>query len=147
MPIPSTSNPIVNADALHQIWERLCQVTQRLILAKATKDSLAEVNRTSSDDENERLLHGLREEIVLLNIVKSQLEEAISKAVAQGLLTINDVSAGAKNEPNIPFMQSSVSSMMLEKVDSNGSMIEGNKGSAGALPSFGSAFSRSPTSV
>eukprot|EP00601_Ochromonadales_sp_CCMP2298_P012533 CAMPEP_0173250454 /NCGR_PEP_ID=MMETSP1142-20121109/19588_1 /TAXON_ID=483371 /ORGANISM="non described non described, Strain CCMP2298" /LENGTH=340 /DNA_ID=CAMNT_0014183203 /DNA_START=25 /DNA_END=1044 /DNA_ORIENTATION=+ len=67
------------------LWDRFCQVSQRLMLAKAAQAKLSEFHLAAPTDEKEKLLKTLGEEIVLLVIVKTQLEEALSRCFLLGL--------------------------------------------------------------
>ena len=67
------------------LWERHCQVAQRLLLARVTQAKLLELQSIAPDSEKEQLLTSLSEELVLLAVVKAQLEEAVSRCLVMGL--------------------------------------------------------------
>lgn len=67
------------------LWDRHCQIAQRLLLAKAAQSKLAEFQAVAPDTEKETILKALSEEIILLVVVKSQLEEAVSRCFRLGL--------------------------------------------------------------
>ena len=78
------------------LWERLCQISQRLLVAQTAKDKLVELQCVNPDERKVQLLQSLIDEISLVTIVKSQIEEAMSRAVSEGLNSIvaspNDIS-------------------------------------------------------
>jgi hypothetical protein len=61
------------------------------MLAKAAQAKLSEFHISSPTDEKEKLLKMLGEEIVLLVIVKTQLEEALSRCFLLGLKVCHTV--------------------------------------------------------
>lgn len=67
------------------LWDRHCQIAQRLLLAKAAQAKLQEFQATAPDSEKATILKSLNEEIVLLVVVKAQLEEAVSRCYLLGL--------------------------------------------------------------
>eukprot|EP01038_Epipyxis_sp_PR26KG_P004906 gene4906-6869_t len=75
------------------IWERLVQVSERIILANSAFVRMNDINQqqvasTLNEQElaeQEHMIHSLHDEIVLLTIVKSQLEECISRCITLGL--------------------------------------------------------------
>lgn len=77
-----------NLNYMNSMWERLCQISQRLLVATTAKDKLRELNLISPDPYKEQLMKALSDEIALVSIVKSQIEEAISRAVGDGLNSI-----------------------------------------------------------
>jgi len=71
------------AAQLNLMWERLGQITNRLELSRAAHLKLCQLQHSKPDNEKESLITSLRDEIVLLEIVQSQLEESISHANAK----------------------------------------------------------------
>lgn len=67
------------------LWDRHCQIAQRLLLAKAAQAKLQEFQSVAPDSEKAAILKALNEEIVLLVVVKAQLEEAVSRCYLLGL--------------------------------------------------------------
>jgi hypothetical protein len=132
---------IEDSDPVRVLWERLCQVTQRLVIAKAANDKLADIFKRSPDNEKKRLIDSLKEEVVLLNIVKTQLEEAVSNAVAEGLLSM-----GSNTSNSAKRGRDSANNNPSSEVDNNN---EDNDGSAifrETLPSFSVTFDSSDSS-
>jgi hypothetical protein len=82
------------------LWERQCQVAQRLLIARAAQTKLSELQNVAPDSEKEGLLGTLSEEIVLLAIVKAQLEEAVSRCFAMGLDCNTSAGGDSMDEPN-----------------------------------------------
>ena len=83
------------------LWDRHCQIAQRLLLAKAAQAKLAEFQVVAPDTEKETILKALSEEIVLLVVVKAQLEEAVSRCFRLGLdLNTSSVQAQARPPQN-----------------------------------------------
>jgi hypothetical protein len=82
------------------LWERQCQVAQRLLIARAAQTKLSELQNAAPDSEKEGLLGALSEEIVLLAIVKAQLEEAVSRCFAMGLDCNTSASGDSMDEPS-----------------------------------------------
>jgi hypothetical protein len=82
------------------LWERQCQVAQRLLIARAAQTKLSELQNVAPDSEKEGLLGTLSEEIVLLAIVKAQLEEAVSRCFAMGLDCNTSAGGDCVDDPN-----------------------------------------------
>lgn len=77
-----------NSGEVRIMWDRLCQISQRLILAKAANDRLSALQNISPDQEKKYLMKSLGDEVVLLSIVKAQLEEGVARAISRGLSTM-----------------------------------------------------------
>jgi hypothetical protein len=75
-------------------------VAQRLLIARAAQTKLSELQNAAPDSEKEGLLGALSEEIVLLAIVKAQLEEAVSRCFAMGLDCNTSASGDSMDEPS-----------------------------------------------
>ena len=73
-----------NDDKVEVLWARMCQITERLQLAVGAHKKLSELQQIEPDDQKVNLLKSLNDEMILLSIVKSQLEESIAHAVAPG---------------------------------------------------------------
>ena len=98
---------------LRFIWERFCQISQRLILAKSTQQLLKQISDSDPcDEEKKQLLTALNNEISMLSVVKLQLEEAVSRCFARDIasrvvpptlslpITTATLSTSAKNDLN-----------------------------------------------
>lgn len=59
------------------MWERLVAIYQRILLAKAVAEKMSLSQTTTPNQQRETLLKALGEEIVMLGVVKEQLEEAV----------------------------------------------------------------------
>lgn len=70
--------PILNSEQ-SIIWQKLCTVYQRLLLAKAVERKMNDIQIGYSEDGSTQLLKSLQDEILILNLVKVQLEEAMSQ--------------------------------------------------------------------
>lgn len=70
------------SDQIRVMWDRLSQLTQRYMLANATREKLLELQTSSSDNEKAVLLRSLEEECSLLAVVRSQLEEALARSLS-----------------------------------------------------------------
>jgi hypothetical protein len=75
-------------------------VAQRLLIARAAQTKLSELQNAAPDSEKEGLLGALSEEIVLLAIVKAQLEEAVSRCFAMGLDCNTSAGGDSVDDPN-----------------------------------------------
>eukprot|EP01041_Mallomonas_annulata_P000822 gene822-1599_t len=72
------------ANQLPMMWDRLCQITNRLQLAQAAHGKLTELQKKGADENKQALIISLTDELALLAIVKGQLEEAIAAAISLG---------------------------------------------------------------
>eukprot|EP01036_Dinobryon_divergens_P026419 gene26419-35068_t len=80
-PIDSSSGPL-----LRLMWERFCQISQRIIVAKSSQQLLKQLSDGDpSDPEKKQLLAALDEEVGMLVTVKGQLEEAVSRCFARDI--------------------------------------------------------------
>lgn len=61
------------------MWERLTSIYQRLLLARAVQEKISHSQVSIPNQNRETLLKSLGEEIVMLGIVKQQLEEAVTR--------------------------------------------------------------------
>lgn len=61
------------------MWERLVSIYQRTLLAKAVAEKMSQSQTTTPNQHRESLLKSLGEEIVMLGVVKEQLEEAVTR--------------------------------------------------------------------
>lgn len=61
------------------MWERLVSIYQRTLLAKAVAEKMSQSQTTTPNQHRESLLKSLGEEIVMLGVVKDQLEEAVTR--------------------------------------------------------------------
>ena len=80
------------------MWDRFCQISQRLMLAKAALDKLCKLQIIADGEDDDKdaaavsrtqqgeLISKLRTEIDLLSSRKQQLEDAISRSVSQAML-------------------------------------------------------------
>ncbi len=62
---------------MKQLWQRLCEVYQRQLLAKSVYQKLYDIHTANPSSRTEALITPLREEVVMLTVVKAQLEELI----------------------------------------------------------------------
>eukprot|EP01039_Chlorochromonas_danica_P003325 gene3325-3648_t len=60
------------------LWERLTCLYQRWLLARAARTKLSEAQVANPDYHKDALLKSLNEEIVILGVAKSQLEQAVT---------------------------------------------------------------------
>ncbi len=60
---------------MKQLWQRLCEVYQRQLLAKSVYQKLYDIHTANPSSRTEALITPLREEVVMLTVVKAQLEE------------------------------------------------------------------------
>lgn len=97
-----------NPGHVRSIWERHSSISQRLLIAKAARDQLIELQRYSPDEEKMKLLMPLIDEIALLGLAKTQLEECLERAVAQGLASNNHPVSSVTTLP-IPVVQEATS--------------------------------------
>jgi len=84
------------------MWERFCQISQRVILAKSTHQllqQLCESERNNEDSEGDqeklKLLKSLTDEISMLTEVKNQLEEAISRCFVRDISTRTSINTSS----------------------------------------------------
>lgn len=61
------------------LWERLCLVSQRLCLAKAAQAQMINATKVYPDVDNEKTLKGLCNEVVMLSMSQSYLQEALQR--------------------------------------------------------------------
>jgi hypothetical protein len=108
-PMDGSSGPL-----LRLMWERFCQISQRIIVAKSSQQLLKQLSeRDPSDPEKKQLLAALEEEVGMLATVKGQLEEAVSRCFAREIkmkTTVTSAIAPATNHPTHAVTSSSSSS-------------------------------------
>jgi hypothetical protein len=73
----------VDAEQASMMWQKLCAVSQRLLLARAVENKISTFQMGHPDENKQKLLKSLSDEMVMLNFVKSQLEEAITRYFSQ----------------------------------------------------------------
>ena len=113
---PNPMNPMDGSSGplLRLMWERFCQISQRIIVAKSSQQLLKQLSeRDPSDPEKKQLLAALEEEVDMLATVKGQLEEAVSRCFAREIkmkTTVTSAIAPATNHPAHAVTSSSSSS-------------------------------------
>lgn len=80
------------------IWERLITVYQRLILARAVQEKMHGAQTTMGDQQRQSMLKALHDEIILLDTVKGQLEEAMFRYFINEV-ALKEQSGGDHDEP------------------------------------------------
>ncbi|RYG68890.1 hypothetical protein EON64_04105 [archaeon] len=81
--VPSLPQPEAPHDGLlgcekaRMVWDQLAIISQRLLLAKAVRAKLTESQALSVSYSKDALLKSLNEEVVILTVAKTQLEEAL----------------------------------------------------------------------
>ena len=85
------------------IWDRHCQIAQRLLLARAAFAKLSELQivQGEGDPEKVKLLKALEDEVKLLGLVKAQLEECVSRCCLMGL-DFNYSTPSTSAAPSVP---------------------------------------------
>jgi len=125
------------------LWDRHCQIAQRLLLAKAAQSKLAEFQAVAPDTEKETILKALSEEIILLVVVKSQLEEAVSRCFRLGL-DLNTSSAPPPAPVSVPPAVAASSGAPGSSTQQQFPIYNQSRSS---LPNFGSNFNSNGASV
>mmetsp|Transcript_35681 Transcript_35681/g.33825 ORF Transcript_35681/g.33825 Transcript_35681/m.33825 type:complete len:368 (+) Transcript_35681:194-1297(+) len=74
-----------NTIQVRMMWERLCQISQRVLLAKAAIVKISDLHAQEPDMQKEALLKSLNDEVFLLTQVKTHVEEALARSVSEGL--------------------------------------------------------------
>ena len=67
------------------LWDRLCVISERLLMAKAALEKLNQMQSENPDDHKASLIAALSNEITLLTVVKHQIEESVSKCFSSEL--------------------------------------------------------------
>jgi len=94
------------------LWERLCLVSQRLLLAKAAQARMTNLHNVFPDEEKDKILKGLSNEVVMLSMSQSYLQEALQRVDAESSLRYyngsgsgnTDVNRGGYNDRNDPIV-------------------------------------------
>jgi hypothetical protein len=81
--VMSKNEERVDAEQASVVWQKLCAVSQRLLLARAVETKVLGSQLGYPDANKHKLLKSLSEEMVVLNFVKSQLEEAVTRFFSQ----------------------------------------------------------------
>lgn len=84
-----SSIEMTSAESGRLIWERLCCIYQRLLLASSTRAKLAELQVSNPNYHKDAILKALNEEIAILGVAKKQLEDALCRAFAKDLSSPN----------------------------------------------------------
>ena len=73
----------IEAEQASMMWQKLCAINQRLLLARAVENKLYTYQIGYPNENQLKMLKSLNDETVMLNFVKSQLEEAITRYFSQ----------------------------------------------------------------
>jgi hypothetical protein len=112
----------VDAEQASVIWQKLCAVSQRLLLARAVETKVLSSQIGYPDPNKHKLLKSLSEEMVVLSFVKSQLEEAVTRYFSQEI-SFNSEVAGTDS-----FVIPSTESMTFPLTHLSTPIMPGNGG-------------------
>ncbi len=82
----------VDAEQASMIWQKLCAINQRLLLAKAVNNKLWNSHLGNPEESKHKLLKSLQDETAILNFIKLQLEESLVRYFANEV-ALNDIEA------------------------------------------------------
>ena len=83
------------------VWQKLCAVNQRILLAHAVEKKLSLYQMGYPEEEKHRLLQSLNDEMALLVFVKQQLEETMIRYFSQSIV-LNDLDSIRTDTSFIP---------------------------------------------
>lgn len=104
----------LDAEQASMIWQKLCAVNQRLLLAKAVNNKLWNAHLGYPDENKHKLLKSLQDETAVLTFIKSQLEESLVRYFANEI-ALNDMDAVP--EMNLPLVASDSTSFPITHLE------------------------------
>lgn len=99
---PSYRHNFLTATPVRFLWDRLCVISERLLLATAAMEKLKQLQEQGPDEQKQSMIAALSNEITLLTVVKSQIESSVARCFSSELF-------GSTPPPALPPILPSIS--------------------------------------